>query len=106
MVGRIVRQTVPHETPPRSATNDAVAAIGNIGTTIDEISQLSGGIAAALEQQGAATQEISRIAGTSRAASAAGGSAAEVLKAAEALSLQSRALTEQLGRLVDQVRAA
>ncbi len=105
----------------QAATSDAVKAIGSIGATIDEISQLSGGIAAAVEEQGAATQEISRnvrqaasftqdvsrrIAGTSQAVSAAGGSAADVLTAAEALSVQSRMLTEQLGRLVDQVRAA
>ncbi|MEA2729471.1 MAG: methyl-accepting chemotaxis protein [Acetobacteraceae bacterium] len=103
------------------ATRDAVTAIASIGTTIDEISQLSGGIAAAVEQQGAATQEISRnvrqaasgtlevserIAGASKAVSAAGESAGNVLDAASDLSAQSRELSEQLVRLVDEVRAA
>lgn len=77
--------------------------------------------AAAIEEQGAATQEISRnvrqaasgtlevsgrIDGTNKAISTATGSAGQVLQAAETLSDQSRALTERLGRLVDQVRAA
>ena len=105
----------------QTATQDAVAAIGNISSTIDEISHLSGTIAAAIEEQGAATREISRnvrqaasgtlevsgrIDGANKAISTATGSAGQVLQAAETLSDQSRALTEQLGRLVDQVRAA
>jgi methyl-accepting chemotaxis protein len=103
------------------ATQDAVTAIASIGATINEISQLSGGIAAAVEQQGAATQEISRnvrqaasgtievsdrIAGASKAVSSAGESAGNVLTAAGELSQQSRELSEQLVRLVDEVRAA
>jgi methyl-accepting chemotaxis protein len=103
------------------ATRDAVTAIASIGTTINEISQLSGGIAAAVEQQGAATQEISRnvrqaasgtlevserITGASKAVSSAGQSAEEVLGAASDLSVQSRELSEQLVRLVGEVRAA
>jgi methyl-accepting chemotaxis protein len=103
------------------ATQDAVAAIANINQIINEMSQLSGGIAAAVEEQGAATQEISRnvrqaaegsqevsdrIAGTSRAVGQAGDAAAAVLAAAEAVAGQSRALDEQLGRLVHRVRAA
>jgi methyl-accepting chemotaxis protein len=103
------------------ATRDAVTAIASIGTTINEISELSGGIAAAVEQQGAATQEISRnvrqaasgtievserITGASQAVSSAGESAGNVLGAASDLSMQSRELSEQLVRLVEEVRAA
>jgi methyl-accepting chemotaxis protein len=103
------------------ATQDAVAAIANINQIINEMSQLSGGIAAAVEEQGAATQEISRnvrqaavgsqevsdrIEGTSRAVGQAGDAAAAVLAAAEAVAGQSRALDEQLGQLVHRVRAA
>jgi methyl-accepting chemotaxis protein len=103
------------------ATQEAVAAIAGIGATINEISQLSSGIAAAVEQQSAATQEISRnvrqaasgtqevserIAGASRAVSSAGESAGNVLSAAGDLSAQSRELSEQLVRLVGEVRAA
>lgn len=105
----------------QAATNEAVAAIANISETISEMSHLSGGIAAAVEEQGAATQEISRnvrqaasgtqdvserITGTSQAVSEAGESVAAVLTAADAVAGQSRALAEQLGRLVEQVRAA
>jgi methyl-accepting chemotaxis protein len=103
------------------ATRDAVTAIASIGATINEISQLSGGIAAAVEQQGAATQEISRnvrqaasgtlevserITGASKAVSSAGEAAGHVLGAASDLSAQSRELSEQLVRLVGEVRAA
>ncbi|HQT76973.1 MAG TPA: cache domain-containing protein [Rhodopila sp.] len=105
----------------QAATADAVSAIANIGETINEINALSSGVAAAVEQQGAATSEISRnvrqaasgtsevsacIAGASKAVSIAGGSAGAVVTAAEALASQSRALKEQLGQLIDQVRAA
>jgi methyl-accepting chemotaxis protein len=105
----------------QAATNDAVSAIANINQIIDEISQLSGGIAAAVEQQGAATQEISRnvrqaavgaqevserISGTTQAVARAGQAATAVLDAAAAVSGQSRALNDQLGLLVEQVRAA
>ncbi len=103
------------------ATQDAVKAIASIGTTINEISQLSGGIAAAVEEQGAATQEISRnvrqaasgtqdvsqrITGASKAVAMAGASAGNVLSAAGELSQQSRELSEHLVRLVQEVRAA
>jgi methyl-accepting chemotaxis protein len=44
----------------QAATNDSVAAIKEIGATIGNIAEISGAIAAAVEQQGAATREISR----------------------------------------------
>ena len=103
------------------ATQDAVSAIASIGATINEVSQLSGGIAAAVEQQGAATQDISRnvrqaasgtlevserIASASKAVTSAGLSAGTVLGAAGDLSSQSHELSEQLVRLVAEVRAA
>jgi methyl-accepting chemotaxis protein len=105
----------------QGATQDAVAAIANINRTIDEISQLSGGISAAIEQQGAATREIShnvraaatgsqevsaRIASTSKSVGQAGSAATAVLDAADAVSGQSRALKEQLVQIVEQIRAA
>jgi methyl-accepting chemotaxis protein len=44
----------------QAATGESVTAIREIGTTIARMSDISGTIASALEQQGAATQEISR----------------------------------------------
>ncbi|HEX2940985.1 MAG TPA: cache domain-containing protein [Rhodopila sp.] len=105
----------------QAATADAVAAIASIGDTINEINGLTSGVAAAVEQQGAATSEISRnvrqaasgtsevsacIAGASKAVSIVGGAAGAVVSAAEALAGQSRTLNEQLGQLIEQVRAA
>jgi methyl-accepting chemotaxis protein len=61
----------------QSETGLAVSAIQGIGTVIDELSQISSAIAAAVEQQGAATSEIARnvaeaAAGTSRVSEAIG----------------------------------
>jgi methyl-accepting chemotaxis protein len=58
-------------------TGQAVSAIQAIGKVIDELSQISGAIAAAVEQQGAATSEIARnvaeaAAGTNRVSHAIG----------------------------------
>ncbi|HVJ53069.1 MAG TPA: methyl-accepting chemotaxis protein [Aliidongia sp.] len=47
-------------TAMQAATNDAVAAIERINTTIERMSEISTTIASAMEEQGAATQEISR----------------------------------------------
>src|SRR5262249_16939582 len=44
----------------QAATQESVAAIKEIGTTIARISEIASTIAAAVEEQGAATQEISR----------------------------------------------
>src|SRR5205823_2475962 len=47
----------------QTATQDSVAAIKEIGTTIGRISSIASSIAAAVEEQGAATQEIARNVG-------------------------------------------
>lgn len=44
----------------QSATEETVAEIRKISSTITLISEVSSAIAAAVEQQGAATQEIAR----------------------------------------------
>ena len=44
----------------QGATSQAVSAIGNIGRTISEVSEIATAIAGAVEEQGAATKEISR----------------------------------------------
>ena len=47
----------------QSATQAAVAAVGEIGERIREVNEVAGAIAAAMEEQGAATQEIARNVG-------------------------------------------
>jgi aerotaxis receptor len=44
----------------RSATDAAVAAVDEIGLTLDEVAQVAVSVAAAIEEQNAATQEIAR----------------------------------------------
>ncbi len=44
----------------QAETGRAVEAIGNIGRTVDEMSEISTAIASAMEQQGATTQDIAR----------------------------------------------
>jgi methyl-accepting chemotaxis protein len=44
----------------QTATSDSVAAIKEIGGTIDRVAEIATAIAAAVEQQGAATQEVAR----------------------------------------------
>jgi len=84
----------------QTATADAAAAITTIGKTIEDIDQITGAIAAAVEEQGAATREIARnvqqaaagttevsagMSGVSHVASETGTAAADVLSAAAGL---------------------
>ncbi|MDX1484056.1 MAG: methyl-accepting chemotaxis protein [Alphaproteobacteria bacterium] len=104
----------------QAVTDDAVGAIGTITATIEQINEIAGGIAAAVEEQGAATQEIARntqeasrgtrdvsenIAGVTQAARETGTAAAEVLEAAGALTKQSDALAGQVDKFLAEVRA-
>jgi len=103
------------------ATGEAVRAIGDIGTTIDQISEISGNIAAAVEQQGAATREIAgnvmqaaqgtsevsrNIVGVTRASGEVGSAAVLVLESAEALSRQADTLRHEVGQFLRDVRSA
>jgi methyl-accepting chemotaxis protein len=105
----------------QQVTAEAVAAIGNIGATIHEISQIAGTIVTAVEQQNAATGEIARnvqqasvgtmevsgnIAGVSDAASRTGGAANQVLAAATRLTTQAETLRRHIDRFLDEVKAA
>jgi len=102
-------------------TGEAVAAIGNIGSTIHEISQISAAIVTAVEEQNAATAEIARnvqqasigtmevsnnIAGVNDAASRTGGAANAVLEAATSLSTQADDLRRSIDRFLTEVKAA
>jgi methyl-accepting chemotaxis protein len=105
----------------QTATENSVKSIKEIGETIESMSTISGGIAAAVEEQTAATREIARnvqqaaqgtgevtenITGVSHAATETGTAAGQVLSAAGELSHQAELLRAELGRFIAKVRAA
>src|SRR5690349_1913817 len=105
----------------QSATQESVAAIKEIGGTIDRISQIAATIAAAVEEQGAATQEIARnvqqaaqgttkvasnITEVNRGASETGSASAQVLGSAKSLSNESNRLKLEMTKFLETVRAA
>jgi methyl-accepting chemotaxis protein len=105
----------------QSATRDAVGAIAEITETINQMSEISGAIAAAVEQQGLTTKEISRnvleaargttevassISEVSRGASETGAASMEVLSSATSLSGESRNLKLEVEKFLASVRAA
>jgi len=103
----------------QSETQTAVAAIKDIGLTINKINEISTAIASAVEEQNAATQEISRnvqeaSTGTSEvssniinvrhAAATTGKSATIVLDASSTLSDESGKLKEKLAAFLSSLR--
>jgi methyl-accepting chemotaxis protein len=105
----------------QSATGEAVEAIHAIAGTIGQISEISVGIATAVEQQGGATSEIARnaqetaaaaravsgtIGGVSQGAMDTGAAAVQVLGAAGDLARQAEQLVGQVRGFVEKVRAA
>ncbi|PWC42806.1 HAMP domain-containing methyl-accepting chemotaxis protein [Azospirillum sp. TSO22-1] len=99
----------------------AVSSIGAIMETIRRISDVSGTIAAAVEEQQAATQEIARniqqaaqgtqevssnIVGVNRAATDTGSAAHQVLGAADTLSSQAGVLKSKVELFLSAVKAA
>jgi methyl-accepting chemotaxis protein len=105
----------------QTATKEAVGAIHEITGTINQISEIAGTIAAAVEQQGATTKEISRnvteaakgtaevasnISEVSRGAGATGSASTQVLSSAKSLSAESKHLRDEVNRFLATVRAA
>ncbi len=105
----------------QTATQEAVGAIQDITTTINKMSEISGAIAAAVEEQAATTQEISRnvteaakgtsevamsITDVSKGASDTGTASSQVLSSAKQLSSESRSLRDQVDMFLRTVRAA
>jgi len=103
------------------ATADSVAAIKEIGSTIDKVAAVASAIAAAVEQQNAATQEIARnvqdaargteqvaasIGDVDSGAAATGAASQQVLASASGLSEQSEKLQQEMNRFLSTVRAA
>ncbi len=89
----------------QGATKDAVGAIGLIGETIREISEISSSIAGAVEEQSAATKEVTQnITGVTTASSETGQAASHVLEAAGELSTQSKRLKAEVDGFLEEVR--
>ena len=102
-------------------TSSTVEAIERIAETIHTMTEIASVVASAVEQQNAATQEIGRnvqeaatgtqqvssaITGVTQASSEAGSASTQVLAAASDLSKQATGLSAEVGRFLDQVRAA
>ena len=105
----------------QEATREAVAAIQEIGATITEMNEITATVLSAIEQQEAAAQEISNlvqnsssrtremsktIADVHQAAATTGQSVGSVLEAANGLSGQSHLLSEEVSRVIQEIRAA
>jgi methyl-accepting chemotaxis protein len=105
----------------QTATQQSVADIKEIGTTIGRISQIAAIIAAAVEEQGAATKEIARnvqqaahgaqgvasnIADVKQVAGETGSASAHVLAAAGSLSAEGNTLRNAVDTFLATVRAA
>jgi methyl-accepting chemotaxis protein len=105
----------------QAATGEAVAAIQSIGATIEQVHEVGGAIATAVEEQGAATREIaanvqlaaagtqnvsSNIAAVTRASGEASAATGEVLGSASELATQSQRLKDEVDAFLATVRAA
>jgi len=105
----------------QESTKQAVAAIMEIAGVIAQINQISGSVAAAIEEQGRATQEIARnateaargttesstnISGVMEAAGDTGTAANEVLDAAKEVAALSENLHAQVDGFLQKIRAA
>jgi len=105
----------------QSATREAVEAIKEITSTINTISEISGAIAAAVEQQNATTKEISRnvmeaargtsevassITDVTKGASHTGAASSQVLTSARQLAGESNNLHDAVEKFLATVRAA
>jgi len=90
----------------QSATEATVTSIGNVTSTIDELSEIASTIASAVEEQSAATQEVTgNITGVSEASDATGKSAADLLSAAGQLSKDSESLAGEVDTFLEEMRA-
>ncbi len=105
----------------QSATQDAVAAIQGIGTTIGQINEIASAIAAAVDEQRAATHEIVQkvqlaaqssgvangsMAAVSASAEQTGAAAKQVESGMGALTRESELLTAQVDQFLSKIRRA
>jgi methyl-accepting chemotaxis protein len=119
--GRATEEISSQISAVQEETRRTVEAIRSISSVIDQVRQISSGIATAVEQQGAATREIARnveeaARGTSEVSSNIGGvtesaqttrdSADHILHAAGTLAAESETLRAEVTRFLNDVRAA
>ena len=105
----------------QAATHESVAAIKEIGDTIERISQIATTVAAAVEEQGASTHEIARnvqqaalgtakvttnISEVTRGAADTGSASSQVLGSARSLANESNDLKMKVAKFLATVRAA
>ena len=105
----------------QSETGRAVEAIGNIGKTVDEMSEISTAIASAMEQQGATTHDIARninqaadrtrevstnVRSVGDAAETTSTAASELQQASDDLRSQAAQLEIEMKQFLGQMRAA
>jgi methyl-accepting chemotaxis protein len=105
----------------QSETGRAVDAIGNIGRTVESMSEISTAIASAMEEQGATTQDIARnineaadrtrdvstnVQGVGAAAETTSAAADELQIASDELRGQSSALESEMEKFLVEMRAA
>jgi methyl-accepting chemotaxis protein len=105
----------------QGSTQEAVDTIKGIGQIIDRMSQIASTVAAAVEEQGAATAEIARniqqaaagtqkvthnIDGVSSVANQSGETAAHVLESSGSLAAESEALSNEVARFLNRIKAA
>ncbi len=105
----------------QSATGGARTAIGSIGQTISQMSEIAATIAAAIEEQGAATRDIasnvsqaahgteevsSNIVGVSNAVQQTGAAAHDVRATSESLATEADRLRREVGAFIATVRSA
>lgn len=105
----------------QAATQESVAAINQIRTTIERLSGISSTIASAIEEQGATTQEVARnvqhaaqgaqqvtsnVGNLQHGAVETGSASSQVLSSAQTLSRDSQRLQVEVRKFLDSVRAA
>ena len=105
----------------QAQAQEAVDVIRGIASIIGRVNEISGSIAAAMEEQTAATQEIGRnvqqaaqgtqevatnITGVSHAAAESGTAASQVLGAAGQLSSEANQLSTKVDAFIQEIRAA
>jgi aerotaxis receptor len=90
----------------RVATGAAVTAVGEIGSTLDEVAQVAVSVAAAIEQQTAATQDIARnVAESGAAVQEVTTRIAEVSGDAQTTGRQAAQLRATSGTVSDEIAA-
>ncbi|MCF1503852.1 methyl-accepting chemotaxis protein [Afifella sp. H1R] len=108
-------------TAVQDATNEVVAAIGSISTTIQQIDEIASTIASSVEEQGSATGEIaqnvqqaaegtqevsSNIMAVTAASDDTGRVSSEIVRAANDLDSRAAGLRQQVDIFIERVRAA